>query len=90
MIYYKFILLFLKNMKIATAITDKYIVGSFRVRYGFAERASSELFNPYTRQFLSSKPYLTDDELYTKMSLSNSAHRKWKTTPLETRISLVK
>jgi len=45
----KFILLILEDMKIATTIINRYQLGQFRVKYGFAERVTSELFNPYTR-----------------------------------------
>lgn len=74
-------------MKIVAFAVNKHRIGSSIVKYNFSgEKPSSELFNPYTRQFLSSKPYLTNDEIFTKISNATSAHRKWKSTLLETRI----
>jgi acyl-CoA reductase-like NAD-dependent aldehyde dehydrogenase len=56
-------------------------------RYSFAN--ASELYNPYTRKFLSSKQYLTDEEIAPKMKLVTHAHNQWRNTPLETRAELV-
>lgn len=58
-------------------------------RFYFAIQKSS-LYNPYNMQFLSDKDYLSDDELYTKISYATASFRKWKKVELEERIRLVK
>ena len=57
--------------------------------FRFSTVTASELYNPYTREFLSSKNYLTQDEIFTKMTNTTLAFKKWKTVDLDQRINLV-
>ena len=53
-------------------------------------KTTSDLFNPYTKELVSSKQYLTEDEIYTKITSTTLAYRKWRHIDLEKRVEYVK
>ncbi len=63
------------------------------IKFVFSEEnkvPNSSLFNPYTKELVSNKPYLKKDELITKLSMAAVSFRKWKDVPLNNRVDLVK
>lgn len=64
-----------------------------RVVGGFAELVErgqvSQLMNPYTREPISRKHYLRDEEIFSKVTSTAQAYKCWREYKLERRIELV-
>lgn len=56
----------------------------------FWKVTASQLINPYTYEHLPVRPYISEEDIYGKVSQCASAYQKWRKVPLVNRQELVK